>query len=430
MKESEKLMTVAICGCGNRGLWAYAPYQKVHPDRMKIVAGADVEPERLKLLQEEYGVPKKACYASAEALLAQPKLADVVFITTQDRQHVGHALAALEKGYHVLLEKPISPELDECRRLLRKARETGRMVLVCHVLRYTNFYGTIHQLIADGKIGKVETIDAMEAIGYWHFSHSYVRGNWRRAKEASPVIMAKCCHDMDILRWLVGRRCLRVSSYGSLDFFRAKNAPEGASRRCMDGCKVKDNCPYDAEQLYIHGVNTGFEHKGDSWPANVLTEHPSREAVYQAIQEGPYGRCVFHCDNDVADHQVTNMEFEDGITVSFTLTAFSNACHRTIRILGTEGEIQADIHQNKILFQRFGQPQEMIELPRVEGPYAGHGGGDMGLIDYLYQMFIGEQSEALTGIEASIESHVMALAAEESRNHSGRSIELEEFFKS
>ena len=199
-------ITFAICGCGSRGLEAYATYQKHHPEQMKIVAGADNRPGRLALLREWYGVEESMCFASDEELLAQPKLADVMLIATQDRQHVPAALKALDKGYHVLLEKPISPELSECRQLLEKARETGKLVVVCHVLRYTKFYAALEELVRRGDIGKLETIDAVEHVGYWHYAHSFVRGNWRRTDETSPMILAKSCHDMDILRWLAGGR--------------------------------------------------------------------------------------------------------------------------------------------------------------------------------------------------------------------------------
>ena len=210
-------VTFAICGCGARGLEAYAPYQEQHPDEMKVVAGADVRPERLRMLHDRFGVPGKMCFSSDEELLAQPKLADVMIVATLDRQHISAALKALDQGYHVLLEKPISPSLEECRALRQKAHETGKAVVVCHVLRYTRFYAALEDILRRGDIGKIETIDAVEHVAYWHQAHSFVRGNWRRSDETSPMILLKSCHDMDILRWLAGEPCLRVQSFGSLD---------------------------------------------------------------------------------------------------------------------------------------------------------------------------------------------------------------------
>ena len=316
-----KPVTFAICGCGNRGLEAYATFQTQHPEKMKIVAGADSRPGQLALLRERYGVAENMCFSSDEELLNQPKLADVMIISTQDRQHVPEALQALDKGYHILLEKPISPELDQCIALREKAKETGRIVVVCHVLRYTKFYSTLEQLLRRGDIGKIQTIDAMEHVGYWHYAHSFVRGNWRRSDETSPMILAKSCHDMDILRWLAGEKCLRVQSFGGLDYFRAENAPAGAALRCLDGCKARDNCPYDAEKLYVTGERCSFKKVGDGWPCNVLASEPTEEKVWDAIRTSPYGRCVFHCDNDVVDHQTVNMEFENNINATFTASA-------------------------------------------------------------------------------------------------------------
>lgn len=203
-------ITFAICGFGNRGRDAYAVYQKTHPDLMKIVAVADPVPQRLAAARQEYGVDPALCFDSAEALLARPRLADVMIIATQDRQHVPEALAALDLGYHLLLEKPISPELSDCMALLDKAHATGRLVMVCHVLRYTAFYSRLKELIDQGVVGVIQTLDAVENVGYYHQAHSFVRGNWRSSEETSPMILAKSCHDMDIIRYLMGERCVRV----------------------------------------------------------------------------------------------------------------------------------------------------------------------------------------------------------------------------
>lgn len=421
-----KPVTFAICGCGARGLEAYAPYQDAHPEEMKIVAGADCRPERLAMLRERYGVRPERCFPSDEALLAQPRLADVMIVATQDRQHVPAAVAALDKGYHVLLEKPISPSLEECRALRKKARETGRTVVVCHVLRYTRFYAALEALLRRGEIGRLETIDAIEHVAYWHQAHSFVRGNWRRSDETSPMILAKSCHDMDILRWLAGEPCLRVQSFGSLDYFRAENAPEGAALRCLDGCKCKDECPYDAEKIYITDPRTSIRGRGAAWPCGVLASEPNEEKIWAALRTGPYGRCVFHCDNDVVDHQTVNLEFANNIHATFTMTAFTQDCHRTIKVTGTLGEVEGDMEQNTLTLRRFGKPEQVIDLREEGGEFSGHGGGDFGLMRQFCRL-IREGGEALTGVDASVESHVMALAAEASRLDGGRTITLADF---
>ncbi len=424
-----KPVTFVVCGCGSRGLYSYAPYQKAHPERMKIVAGADPIPERLATLGAEYDVPQEMLFPSGEEMFAQPRLADVAIIATQDRQHVGHALLALEKGYHLLLEKPISPDLEECRLLQKKAHEVGRAVVVCHVLRYTKFYGALEALLRKGEIGKIETIDAVEHVAYWHYAHSYVRGNWRRTDETSPMILAKSCHDMDILRWLAGAGCAKVQSFGSLDYFRAECAPEGAALRCLDGCACKESCPFDAEKIYISNTRSGVRSVGNGWPCSVLTHEPTEERIREALRTGPYGRCVYHSDNDVVDHQTVNLEFENGICATFTMTAFTELCHRTIKVTGTLGDVEGDMDTNMLTLHRFGQPEQVIDLGDVTSEYAGHGGGDMGLMENLCALMESGGTEGLTGIDASVESHEMALAAEASRLAGGKVIALAEFKK-
>ena len=422
-----KPVTFAICGCGARGLEAYAPYQLTHPEEMKVVAGADVRPERLELLQKRFGVPAGMCFPSDEALLAQPKLADVMIVSTQDRQHVSAALKALDKGYHILLEKPISPDLGQCRALQEKARETGRAVVVCHVLRYTKFYAVLEDLLRRGEIGKIETIDAIEHVAYWHQAHSFVRGNWRNSSETSPMILQKSCHDMDILRWLAGAPCLKVQSFGSLDYFKAENAPQGAAPRCLDGCACKDACPYDAEKIYVTDPRTGIRGRGKGWPCAVLASEPDEDKIYAALRTGPYGRCVFHCDNDVVDHQTVSLTFANGVHATFTMTAFTQDCRRTIKVTGTLGEIEGDMAKNALTLRRFGRPEETFDLNEEGGQFSGHGGGDFGLMASFCRLIARGGGAGLTGVDASVESHVMALAAEASRLDGGRTIALAGF---
>ena len=405
------MYTVAICGCGSRGLDAYALYSREHPDRMRVAAGADPRPERLEKLRREYGVPAERCFASDEEMLSQPKLADVMIVATQDRTHVKNALAALDKGYHVLLEKPISPDLDECLALREKAAETGRAVVVCHVLRYTRFYAALHDLLARGAVGKVQTIDATENIAFWHFAHSFVRGNWRREDETSPMILAKCCHDMDLFRWLADRRCLSVQSFGSLDWFRRENAPAGSAERCLD-CPVSGACAYDARRLYLTDPHCGYARIGNDWPVNVVATDPDEEKLLAALR---------------TDHQTVNMLFEGGITGSFTVSAFTDKCYRTVKITGTAGQIEGNMADNKLRLTPFGGPEQVIDLNEAGGAFSGHGGGDYGLLDGLFELLDAGRADGLTSVEASVESHVMALAAEWSRTHGGQTVDLEEF---
>ena len=421
-----KKVTIAVLGFGIRGEEAYAYYQLLRPEEMEVVAVADPRPERRELAMKKYGVKPENCFVSGEALLAQEKLADVLVIATQDKDHVCFALPALEKGYHLLLEKPISPNLDECIALREKAHQCGRLVIVCHVLRYTQFYQKIHDLLRAGVIGEIQSLVATENVAYWHFAHSYVRGNWRRTDESSPVILAKSCHDMDIIRWLVGKPCERVSSFGQLSWFKAENAPENCAERCLD-CAAKENCPYDAEKIYLENAKSGYRSGCRQWPLTVLTHDVSEAGLFEALKTGPYGRCVYRCDNDVADHQVVNMEFEGGITATFNLSAFTQNCYRTMLVMGAMGEIEGNLEENAVYVRRFGQPEEKIALDPVSDEFAGHGGGDSRMMEYLCRLIREGDENALTSVDASVESHIMALAAEESRKNGGKAITLKDF---
>ena len=420
-------VTFAIAGFGDRGS-TYASMEKQFPDKMKVVAVADLDPAKVEKARNLYHIPEENCFSSAEEMLEQDRLADVMVVSTMDRQHVGHAIPALRKGYHILLEKPISPELSKCRELLEVASQCPGKIIVCHVLRYTVFYNTLKDLIQRGRIGDVVAICANDNVGYWHQAHSFVRGNWRNSTQTSPMILQKSCHDMDILTWLLGKRCKAVSSFGSTQLFKPERAPEGAALRCLDGCKVKDTCPFDAEKIYITSPKTGLA-TGDSWISSVLSVEHTLESTYKALREGPYGRCVYHCDNDVVDHQQTNLLMEDGSTISFTMCAFTENCYRTFKAMGTKGEIEADMKSNLIHVRVFGQEEEIIDVGKLSSDLKGHGGGDSGIVEDFLNMLLtdSQPNQRTTTLEHSMESHFIALAAEESRLAGGKVIHLETF---
>lgn len=422
---SGKIVRIAIAGVGSRGKNAYGLELLNMKDRAKVVAVADIDPERLALAGDAHGVPDEMRFPSAEAMLAMPKLADAMLVCTQDRQHVPHAVAALKKGYDVMMEKPISPKLEDLQEITKVARENGRRVVVCHVLRYTPFFQTIKKTIDSGVLGEVVSIQALENVRYWHQAHSFVRGNWRREEDTSPMILAKCCHDLDYLVWLCGRKCERVSSYGSLMYFKESNAPEGAALRCTQGCKAKDGCPYDAEKIYLTNKDTGILCGNVEWPIDVLAENPTEEKIRHAIETGPYGRCVFHCDNDVVDHQVVNMQMEGGASLSLTMSAFTSIGGRTIKVMGTLGDLWGDMHENKIRIGVFGKEPQVIDLGKEEKDFAGHGGGDRLLMEQFVDLMQGKEPDGtITTLETSVESHLVALAAEKSRLENGESIEI------
>lgn len=425
-----KKIKIAIMGLGSRGKDTYAPITKKYSDIMEIVAIADLIPGKVEDVAKTYGVPAECCFASGEEMLEQEQLADLMIICTQDKQHAGHAIPALKKGYHVLLEKPASDDAEECREIVRVAQEYNREVVVCHVLRYTPFYTTLKSVLDEKRIGEVVTIMALENLGYWHQAHSYVRGNWRNSETSSPMILAKCCHDMDLLLWLTGKTCDSVSSYGNNYLFKESCAPEGAAKRCLDGCKVKDTCPFDAEKIYMTSKKTGVLSGKTDWPLDVLALHPTEESIYEAIKTGPYGRCVYHCDNNVVDHQVVNMSMTDGSTVSFTMTGFNATGSRYMKLLGTNGEIIADLSKNKIWVTEFGGETEEIDVSELATDFSGHAGGDSRMLKQYVDMLLGgEAAKGITSVAHSVESHYIALAAEESRLADGAVIKLESYRK-
>lgn len=419
-------VTLAVIGVGNRGGDVYAGWCLKHPDRARVVAVADPRVDLRNEVGDRHGIPAGRRYASWEELLNQPRLADGVIIATPDQMHVKPALRAMELGYDILLEKPIAPTKDELLQVAQAAerlRARGGSVTVAHVLRYTPFFSTLKRLLDQGRIGQVVSIQYTENIGYWHFAHSYVRGNWRRADESSPMILAKSCHDLDIMRWLAGAPCRRTSSFGELRHFRRENMPEGAPERCIDGCPVGDTCPFNAVTFYVDGLA-----ETHGWPVSVIAEDTGREGRLRALREGPYGRCVYRCDNDVVDQQVALFEFENGVTAAFAVTGFTEENTRTLKLMGTRGEIRGHLEKGELEVRTFGRPGLRGGAVRSGEPYQiirvpagpGHAGGDDGLmrafVDRIRRRKAGQDpGDALTSLQESLDSHLMAFAAEEAR---------------
>ncbi len=421
-----KKITIAIAGLGSRGLQTYAKCLEKFADRAEIVAVADIRPDRVAVAAEKYNIPADKCFDSVQSLLSVPKLADVLFICTPDDVHYQPAIDGLNRGYHLLLEKPAARTVAECRHIAQLAEEKGLNVVVCHVLRYTVFYQTIKQLLEDGRIGDVMNVEAIERVGYWHQAHSFVRGNWHVAADTTPMILAKCCHDMDMLLWLTGKKCERVSSFGHLTHYTAANKPEGAPERCGDGCPVAETCPYNAQRYYLDVFKRG----GNCWPVNVVAPEPTEEKLLAALETGDYGRCVYQMNNDVVDHQVLTLQLEDGVTVAFTMSAFSAKGGRCMRLMGTKGEIFADMEKDLITIMPFGGEEEVIDIRKLATDLSGHGGGDIRMVeDYLDVLEGKPMPTAMTTISRSVESHYVALAAEASRLKDGQVIVVDEFAK-
>lgn len=401
-------MKCAILGFGNRGK-LYADIMKESLKEVSLTAVCDIQESNRKLAHEKYGVDQKMIFSDCDVFFNAGKTADALIIATMDRQHYGQTVQALRLGYDILLEKPISPDEDDCRKIKHLANELGRKVAICHVLRYTPFYGEIKKILDDGDLGEVVTLSQTENVGYWHQAHSFVRGNWRNSNESSPMILQKCCHDMDIIRWLIGRKCKAVSSFGALSYFTAENAPVGSKEKCVD-CTV--DCLYNAVNFYK---------KNEGW---FKMFSGGNNDVVDVLKTSPFGRCVFRCDNNVVDHQVTNLLFEHNVTAQLTMTAFSNQIHRNIKIHGTKGEIVGDMEENKIVKTIFGEEEQVIDVTKLSGNLSGHGGGDARLLIDFFHMLEGKESRALTNIDTSVESHLMCFCAEKSRLAGGKVIEV------
>ena len=420
-----KKLTAVVAGYGGRGS-TYAKYAVDHPEELEIVAIADPNPIRRETAQQRHNLPEDRLYLTWEDLAAQPKMADFAIIATQDNMHHAPALALIEKGYNLLLEKPMAPTAKECKEITEAAEAKGVKVVVCHVLRFTDMWRTIKKVIDDGRLGKVMSIIAMENVGHIHQSHSFVRGDWRNTEESTCMIMAKCCHDMDILQWLLGTKCKQVQSFGALSHFRKELQPAGAPNRCIEGCPVGDECYYNAVKLYL-------DDKDNLWfrrTAAQTIDMPTDEQIVEALKNGPYGRCVYCCDNDVVDHQVVNMEYEDGTTISFAMNAF-NQGGRGIRIFGTKGELVRETDTETLRFFSF-DTQKWEDIDASGGGNdikSGHGGGDTGIMIDLLSLLRGETpSNSICEVRTSYENHLIGFAAEKARLEN-RVVSMEDFDK-
>jgi predicted dehydrogenase len=418
-----KAVKAILLGAGNRGGFVYAEYARMNSAMLSIVAVAEPDDVKRERIRAQHGIAEEYAFLSWEDVFAAPlPPADAVIIAMQDKLHGGAVIKALENNFHILCEKPIVPTLEECRAIEKKTASFGKVFMVAHVLKYTAFFSKIKEILDAGSIGRLIGIDLIEFTGHIHYSHSFCRGAWRNKAESSPMILAKSCHDLDMLHWLAGAPCESLSSYGALNFFKSENAPKGAPRRCLDGCPWMIECPYYAPKIYL-GPNTG-------WPVNVITTDLSLEGRARALETGPYGRCVFYCDNDVVDHQTMTAKFANGVTAAFTMSGFTRDIHRGITLFGTRGEIDGDLEDNAIRVKDFSTGH--VDTVNLATPEGGHSGGDFNFISDFVRMVRDKNGAEKNGTGKndaahSFESHYMAFAAEESRLDSGRKISLPEF---
>ena len=414
----KKIFTVAILGCGARGGNVYGSEISARSEQFKITALCDKSMERLVIYGNKFGVPVESRFTDEERFFEAVR-ADIMLITTYDKDHARQATRALRMGYHVMLEKPVAVSVSECCELLSAVKESGKRSLVCHVLRYSDAYRRVKEILDSGRIGRLVTLLAEEPVNYWHQAHSFVRGNAASSESSAPMILAKCCHDLDLISYYAGAECRSVSSIGGLSFFTEANAPEGAADRCLD-CSLVDTCPYSAKRIYIDGwLAAGCPE--NSWPTNALTVAPVTEkGLIDEIRNGKFGRCVFKCDNDAVDHQLVQMTFKNDVKANLNMTAFNTGSGRRYLFGGTLGTLE--LTDTSLTIKEYGGRVETYLVSELNG--AGeHGGGDVGLIDELYRT-VSLDVEGETSIESSVDGYLIGIAAEESRKRNGELIVL------
>jgi predicted dehydrogenase len=407
----EKAVTCIVIGAGARGN-TYSAYTENYKGEMSIVGVAEPRQARKERFSKRYNIPDNQQFKTWEDVFKVPKFADAVMICTPDNLHFGPAMEALKMGYDLLLEKPIAQTWHECKAILDQAKKYNRIVAVCHVLRYTPYFRKIKEVVDSGALGDIISVQHIEPIEHIHMSHSYVRGIWRKEEETNPIILAKSCHDMDILRWIIGKPCKDMVSFGDLKWFKKENAPEGSTMRCTDGCKVEATCAYSALRIY-HRERTWLYH------FDLPSDMEQGKAILQELKTGNWGRCVYQCDNNVPDHQVCAMTFEGGITATFNMEAHTSYHGRRTRIMGSKGDLVGD--EEVMSIANFSTKQvETWKTADHTTIKSGHGGGDFGIVRDFIQAVAHQDPKILTStIDLSMESHLMGFKAEESR-HKGK----------
>ena len=405
-------------GFGDRGQ-IYASYAKKEPDKFEVVGVVDPDPVKIKKAQKLYGIKDEFCFATPEEFYLREKFCDAVINATMDELHVKTTLPLLNMGYDVLLEKPITSDENQLRLLEKTAKENGRVLMICHVLRYAPFYLKIKNILKSGTLGRIENIFCSENVWIPHVLASYIRGKWNSEKQCgSGMLMAKCCHDLDLIVWLCGgENPLSVSSFGTRSIFTAENKPKDAGTRCLTDCKRESVCPYSAKKLYLENDQFPFlvwaGVKGKDW-----SEVTKEEKIESLMTDNPHGACAF-TDKDLVDHQTVNVLFKNGITATLNMTGGASRAGRRIHVTCEYGEIEGFLEENKFVVRRFNADrcdcdEELIEI--TEDVSGAHSGGDLRLVADFAMKVSGEKpSVSCTSIEDSVIGHLLVIAAEKSR---------------
>lgn len=404
MNKEQRPVSIVAIGAGNRTN-KYLEYVRRNPDKARLIGVVELNDLRRQKVADEFDLDASCCYTDYRDFFRSPLKADAVMICTPENMHFEPAMLAIEAGYHVLLEKPIAQTLEECLAIGEAARRKNVIVSVCHVLRYHPYFIKLKELACSGELGNIISINHCTSVGVDRATHSFVRGLWSREADTNPMLISKCCHDIDFLLWLTKTRCRKITSFGSLRWFRSKNAPEGSAERCID-CKVEAQCPFSAIDLY---------RVRRDWISNF--DIPQGKTIDQVIEdelrEGKYGRCIYHCDNDVVDHQIVSMEMDSEVTINFSMDLFTLKDHRKTHICLTEGEI--DGNETLLRVRRFrGGAETVYDFSNLSHqPF--HAGADLDIVADFIDAIHSEEKYLRTSIDLSVESHRICFEAERSR---------------
>lgn len=404
-----KKLKIAIIGLGNRGT-LYTNILKKHLDQVEFVACVDFKiEEQIKNIKD---VKFMYLYNNTDSFFKANHDIDLLIISSMDQFHYANTIDAINHKYNILLEKPIATRIDEINEIEQLARHAQVNIFVCHVLRYTMFYKEIKRLIDEGTLGEIVNINSCENVAYWHHLHSYVRGNWHNTIETAPMILCKCSHDLDIVKWLMDKEVDKVSSFGSNYYFKKSNKPLESSNRCFD-CKLNKDCDYNCYKFYM---------KNREWLIPFMGNDLSDDNIDKFLRASDFGRCAFDMDNDTVDHQLVNILFKDGTTASHTMNSFSKYCYRDIHVFGTKGDLIGNFMDQMIHVNLYNDSEFDINIKDLTDDLSGHGGGDALMIKELLDFFEkGIKTKSLTTLGESIISHKMAFLSESSRLNNGNS---------
>ncbi len=418
--KNEPLKTI-IVGGGHRSL-TYAALAEIESDKMEIVGVADPDDNRRSSIAKKFNIPPERCFKTAEEVASAPKFADAVINGTMDHIHVKTSIPLLKAGYDILLEKPFAVNEDEARELVAAANKYGRKIMVCFVLRYAPFYRKIKDIILSGEIGKIISIQTNEYVSYHHMSTSHVRGKWNNFEKChSSMLLAKCCHDLDIMMWLMSEtKPVLVSSFGCNMQFRSENAPENSGTRCLVDCPLSEECLYSAKRLYIdHPDRWSFY----VWDALEHNENTTIEDKIELLKTSPYGICAYKSDNNVVDHQTVNIFFENGATGTHNMIGGTSRGTRTIFITGTKGTIEGDFENGIFTLSKIDprpgcEHNDTVFDLKIDNDT--HGGGDLDLVRDFVAYVRGETpSVSCTSINDSMLGHLVVFLADKSRDNDG-----------